>query len=705
MGSTSLLDQLQRTSQELFVGRKQELQRLASCLESPPPGPQFVTLEGVAGVGKTTLAQVLSAHAAQQGNRVAWLSFDERMRTISDLKTTLATIDWGARAGGDTGRDLLVFDSVERAPELLTWLFHEGLRSVQDNTMVLLTSRARLPALLRARLLATGRLNELHLENLDQESAAKLASKLGLASDRQEWAHEVCRGHPLAIILLAGTLTEADDEFEPTLPGNTALELAAYFTASLDPTQRAILRVAAIASCYDEDLFAAACPDIESAERARAHDWLRSQAFVVVAQRGLRLHDTVREAIFADLVSQSPTVYDAYSRRIAVELSRRMVALNGPGVGHVGTELTFARRGISGLNELISGDMTGVSDAWVEIAGDTARATARDLVERHEGEEEAGRFWAWTAAQPLSLFVVRSSAEEIIGVIFHPILRSDEETVEDPVVDAFLDAIDRNTDATGPVGFFRWFFAAESYQDFSPELTAVMLSGPQVHVLLGERFLPLSGFVTHEPERWVKLAPRMMVQPLDAPELLHAGRRYGFWLVDLRADNDEARSRLQETLQRHIRILLESVMIDPDNPFTTLSTPALPAPEQLSCDGEQEHPSKRKITFTTADVRSALRALGRPAQLDASPLAELVAKSNGEVRRGRALAALLRRRIEELEGDPHSSECGRLLRRAYLEPAPKHLALASELGLPYGTFRHRLRASIERLTELILSGC
>lgn len=103
-----------------------------------------------------------------------------------------------------------------------------------------------------------------------------------------------------------------------------------------------------------------------------------------------------------------------------------------------------------------------------------------------------------------------------------------------------------------------------------------------------------------------------------------------------------------------------------------------------------------------AAVRAALQAFHRPHELTASPLygCALLERSARAVDTS-ALQALLSSVIGEMEGTTGYASEGRLLRVTFVEPSTKQLAAAAELGLPYGTYRHRLRAALGVIAKLL----
>ena len=100
-------------------------------------------------------------------------------------------------------------------------------------------------------------------------------------------------------------------------------------------------------------------------------------------------------------------------------------------------------------------------------------------------------------------------------------------------------------------------------------------------------------------------------------------------------------------------------------------------------------------------MRSALRHLGQPEQLCDEPLARapLVTRwgpSPGSLEAADTLKAVVLRAIDTLDGRDRHAE---LLRRTYVEPASKQLAVADEVSMAFSTYRRHLKTATDRLVE------
>ena len=66
------------------------------------------------------------------------------------------------------------------------------------------------------------------------------------------------------------------------------------------------------------------------------------------------------------------------------------------------------------------------------------------------------------------------------------------------------------------------------------------------------------------------------------------------------------------------------------------------------------------------------------------------------------LASLLRSLVDDLGRAPRGKPLADVLLMTYWKGAPSRQAAAERLGIPFGTYRGRMRRAIERLTFLLL---
>jgi hypothetical protein len=100
-------------------------------------------------------------------------------------------------------------------------------------------------------------------------------------------------------------------------------------------------------------------------------------------------------------------------------------------------------------------------------------------------------------------------------------------------------------------------------------------------------------------------------------------------------------------------------------------------------------------------VRQALRDYTRPAALAASRLLQsrVVAASDHRETGVDRLRRLLETAVGTLRGHPRDDKLYRAVWHTYFEPAASQELAAERLGLPFSTFRYRLKGGVERVID------
>lgn len=663
----------------LFVGRVSELGALDAALTRAGTAPQLVAVVGPGGIGKSCLARRFSDEVRAVGGALYWLSGDELPPNPEDLLGAL-------RAQGVTGfealgvgprPDVLVLDAFERLASLAHWFFDRMLPLAGARLLVVVTSRERLDPRLWRDLRMQIDPQEFVLGALSHAEAMELLSLRHVPSALQGRICQSCHGHALSISLLAerfsdSSRTEFDAAFAEDVVGSLARELVR--TAPSEGHRRA-LRALSIASALDLRL----CAAIVGEEQADAmFDWLERSTLASVGPRGLTPHPLVRDAVFAHSLARDSEEHQAIAEAIVAELLRRLAETPIERKLQLVLSMIFARRDLAFVREGLGLDQ--LAQVHLRVARGTDADEVAAQIEQHEGSAGARWFRHWYALQPENLFVVIDQDDRPQGVYF--LLEMDRTSEAQRAGDPLACAAAQVAATVGSgTGFARWCFAREGYQRFGPELTAVLYSGP---ILCALRDVQHIVFTVTDPERWSSLAGpfRMARRPEFDTEI--DGEAHGVFHRDLRevADGKDVARDVA-----NVSSLLSTLGMGPAAP------PRKEAPPVAALD---------EAAFAIA-VRGALPLLHRPHELAQSPLltSTMLALPEGAspLEAAAALADRLREACSELRASPAYAASARVLEVTFLELADKQRAAAASLNLPYGTYRHQLRAAITLLVK------
>lgn len=623
-----------------FVGRVTELAALESLL-GDDPSASVVLVHGPGGIGKSTLLRELERRAGARGRE----TFRIDGRELEPVPDALEDAIGGARSAA---RPLVLIDGYDAMYALGHYLRAAVLPTLSADAVVVIAAR-REPEAAWFRDGWEHVAIELGLGPLVAAEAEALLDLHGVAD--AERAAEIVRwaaGSPLALALAADAVRAGrrfvpDAEHDDAVVGGLVRSLLA---AEVDPGQRSVLGVAAIARVTTVELLAAVLP-----ERDAAADFatLARRTFTESRGDGVTLHELTGRAALADLRRRDPEHERELRRRIADALYERALA------GRLSLTIDLAHlvrdpaiRWGYGWDGSERYRVDGVRD------GDAA------AVEAKLGEVGRGGWWGgtdrWFAEAPERICVVRDGDEQVSGYA----------TAMTP---ANAPAFARHDHVVG-----RWLEHAR--ETGSPSVVwrdAIDFTGDgdaPVQAMLG-----LSGILR---------------SGLENP-------RYAYLPVEVRLP--AARAFVRALGAEHLPELDAG---GPDSPVQCFRLDYGPGGllgaqrdvvyRELGLEG----PAGSRPRVTAETVRAALRELQVPHRLAASPLAE-----GGETaERAAFVHALLVRAVEEAFG---TSEDERLLRAVlvsgYLEPVGSHELAAEQLHVSRSAYFRRLRVATERLAE------
>ena len=679
----SIGDYLRARAESGFVARQSELTRLAGAFASATAAPSIVWVHGPGGVGKTALVRIATYRMADAGARIAWVpgeyltpSPEGFLGAIREVVPDIATL------GRRPIPDVVVVDAFERIDALEHWLFDKAIPSFGPNLVVIVSSRTRLDARLRTSLGVADLLESIELDELPETAAREHLARRGVPTALHDGVLGFTGGHPLALSLAAERYAQGRslDLAVSTDAADTIAELAQAFLRDAPTPDHA----AAIEALCTVRVLDAALLDTALGRDARElFGWLRGLSFVQTDAGGLVPHALVREVIFRDVLERAPARHAAVSARLSTSVLARAVAVPFAEQPQVFLDALYARRraGVVGSHM----QLEGMRSVRVAVADPQHCEEARAIVERHEGADSAARFMAVYAAQPERLHVVTDVADRVIAVLFFVAIgRLSKSLIEGD--DALEKAMQiRDTLARSPgedVACARWWMTQRGYQDFDDAMPALMISGPYISAKDYPAIRHLL-FANTPPEAWQPLAPAFHMRALEVTAE-RGGRHYGFAHADVAA------------------IVAERPR--DEHPLLALTLPHL---ESLAAIGEAKAPADveppavmfSREAFGDA-LREALGVLHRAHELSRASIvgAAFVGQGSREARAAR-FVALANAAYERLCASPGYKGSTEVLRVTYFDPEPKQQAAAAALGIPFGTYRYRLRKALDVLGD------
>jgi tetratricopeptide (TPR) repeat protein len=234
-----------------FVGRKKELKLISSRLN-------FIVLEGMAGIGKTSLLQAFAETLPR--NLLFWHAFKETDsfdHVINKLAVFLEELNFGdllyyVNGDGkddstkldlltrslDRNRHVVILDDYQRQHDEKIDSLLQHLQRSLSKAKVIVASRVRPTFLIN-----TSDFTEVKLEGLSEEEASQLLRKrnIHLKSEQIARAYRKTSGHPLAMTLL-GTILEHDPKASEALLQTLPIEsLIDELLRSLSDNERNLL--------------------------------------------------------------------------------------------------------------------------------------------------------------------------------------------------------------------------------------------------------------------------------------------------------------------------------------------------------------------------------------------------------------------------------------------------------------------------------
>lgn len=709
-----------------FVGREEELTLFRSALSASESPFCLLYVHGPAGVGKTTLLQVMAAQCHAWNIRCFPLDarnsdpspagFVEALRTALDLPASQDPISF---LGADTGRYVLFIDTFEMLDGMYTWFRDAFLPHVSTNLLIVFAGRDVPTSIWPQDSGWQSVLQTVNVQNFDDGESQSYLSQRGVPATAYRQAFLFTHGHPLALSLIADLYhqhhpTELFSFMQEAAPPEVVRLLLTRFLAETPSgLKRTALEICALVrgtteALLQEMLFSSAVyspASPETAARPPANEenasslfvWLRTLSFIASGPFGLFPHDTAREALLADLRWRNPDWYVELHHRARAYYTRQLQqAASSEQQKRLLYDCIFLHRD----NAIVRAAFTWKETP--EIFADQFRPSDTDsileMVRAHEGKEAARIAASWLDRQPEATVVFRDSTKGDAPLAFVTLLKLQEASEADIQADPATRAAWTYLCHNGPLrrgegaSYLRFWMTGGTYQVTSPLQSMLIVHILRYFLTQGSR-LAFTFFCCGDGDLWQTVFDYAEIARVNAEFALDARHYYVFghdwrlnplteWL-SLMAEKEVSTSRVYGVSSK--------------SPQTVGAI--LPASESFVLNASD---------FETA-VRDALRILNQPDKLLHSPLlySRLVAPVAQDSRaempaRAAALKALLYQAAEALNEPGSRLHRGyRALRHTYFSPTPTQEAAAELLGLPFSTYRRHLAEGMAALVQVL----
>ena len=398
-----------------LVGRDHERAVLRRLLGDT--GPLVVFIHGIAGVGKSALMDAFAAEARASGATVLRLdgrSFEPTERgflAALEARTggQLATAgDAAARLASLGERTIVLLDTYEVLRILDPWLRQAFVPALTDQVRVVLSGRdapmtgwpSEMGDLFRGLL----------LENLPHEEALALLLQAGVTRDDADRVYHLARGHPLSLRLAASALAERPGFSLEAVTVQAIVEgLTELYLGVLDSRTREALDAGSVVRRTTLSLLAAMLPGSAPQD---AFDRLVALPFVELGEDGLVMHDTVREAIAAQLLSFDPDRSRRYRAAAWRQLREEVARAPSSEMWRYTADLLYILQNPAVREAFFPTTEHVVS---VEVARPDDHAAIADIVARHEPDAAIAVLDAWWRQDPGAFRVARDRLGAVAG--------------------------------------------------------------------------------------------------------------------------------------------------------------------------------------------------------------------------------------------------------------------------------------------------
>jgi hypothetical protein len=320
MTEPSLADRIRLERRSGFVGREQELARLAGAFDERGPIMTFVV--GLGGMGKSSLLDAFAERLGDQAIRFLRIDCPSVEPTSAGLLSALGQLlnaalslprDLGEALSSLGPRVALAFDHYEAFRLLDGWIRQQLLPPLPSSVRVFACARS---APIDAWTADPGwgpLVQIIRLGPLDELSSRRMLEAQGIAPAAVPRLQRLSQGHPLTLRLAARALTDRPEVPLDEVDARPVIDVLApmFLQEVRDERVRRLLEAGCLVRRATRSGLAAMVPEHFSEE---ALGGLRALPFVETAADGLVVHETVRAAIAASLRALDPGRHQALRR-------------------------------------------------------------------------------------------------------------------------------------------------------------------------------------------------------------------------------------------------------------------------------------------------------------------------------------------------------------------------------------------------------
>ncbi|RSM73253.1 hypothetical protein DMB66_04345 [Actinoplanes sp. ATCC 53533] len=660
-----LIDRLRQARDSAFVGRTVETAAFRSMLDRRADRDGFVVLylHGPGGAGKSALLRRFAAEAEAAGRTV--VSVDAR--TVERSPAGFAA----AASGAHHERRVLLLDTFEAYQGLENWFWESFLPELPADALVVIAGRQPPDPRHRVDPVWSAAVRVLAVDGLAPGDAAALLRSRGVPERLHQPLHALTGGHPLALVLAAEVAARDPRGAERWLPHDGVIKVLLDRLVGKLPSAEHLraLEICAHVFATREDLLRT----VFGERGGELFAWLRGQPFIEAGPHGLRPHDLVRDLLGADLRWRDPAGWEAMHRQVRPYFIERAL-------GAVGDQVIPAQMALSYLHR--HGPVLAKFLTWREhgeVYEDSYRPADRDVVlklaEQSQGAAHARLVAFWLDRQPEGFGVYRRPGGGTVAA-FVAWLRLTAPDEEENEADGLVAALWSHARQAGPprpgrkLAVQRFLAVDGGPPGPSQVVDLIYLRG--VATCMREPDLAWTFLVTPDPDFW-------------APALEHSGHArltgelaavfaHDWWATPVRAWLDLQHGDPQHGDPQHGDLL-----------------PGAPAPRRPAPLTRDE--------FGVA-VRDLLRNWRHQSSVEHNPLSSTRLGGPGEpADRADRLRNAVEQAVDALRAGPRLEKLHRVLAVTFFHGAPTQEAAAERIGIPFGTYRHRLAAGMDLVID------